>query len=371
MYNEIIPLLTPSNPKINLRWDKMLNDMQTRIDITKNRFLLSDINLCPSIYLLKALISSVDIDQLLELSDDAERYSRYIIFAIDKIKPFFDISQTKREVKNVFVDSKKTVEILLNVQYAKPLIDLPLDEGWEKWKDTKPVEILFYKSLEYPTLLQYQLKFKTDPEYAVIAINFPVLILKFVHYLKEFYPKKKDREYFEHMNEFLKEGVFVKFYENNITIWATNVLLNNLYEKEEMPRSSMSVSSTVDAIRLLKKSIVKVKTNKITIRDFCNTTYLNGNSIVSLMNYYNDKLSIPDIRQFAYLKLIRNLPAILIITGLCEISENPASAKIKTKFRKALRLLENNKTINMIPNDDLFESVQEDLDFIAKVIDFE
>ena len=372
MYKIIQSLLAIGNPKVVIKWDKLISDAHTRFDIMKDRFLLSDINLSPPVYLFKSLIANVDIDYLLKLDTDLERYTKYLVFELDNLRTFFDPAYIRRPLYDCFIksQSRDLPEFILNVNYKYPMLDMPLDEDWETWKDIKPASILYYDSMEIPNLLQYQLKFKTKPSYCTSSVNITLLILKFIHYLKEYHPELKDKEYYEHINDYLKECVFINFFDDALTIWCTNIVINILNNKNVLNKNYYIVSSLDDAALTLEDNLDKVRNNNITIRDFCHTKYLNDKSIVETLDNYLNKLRLPDLRQYEYMQLLRDLPLMYVITMLCKINNNFPSDQIKLKLIRQFRLLKNKKIIDTIPNTIVKDIMQDRFDEMINIVDY-
>ena len=352
MYDAIKNLLVPGKPRTILKWDKLISDTNTKLDIYEDRFLLSDINMSYATYLLKSILTTTDIPYLLKLDSDIDRYGKYLVYELDNLRTFFDPVYLKRPTYDCFIKSngESVPEFILNVSYRRPLLDMPIDEPWEVWDKVSPVNMLYYDTLDFPRLLQYQFQFKTQPTYSVSSINISLLVLKFIHYLNENVPDLNPTFYHEHIDDYLKECVFVHLFENTLNVWCINALSSILNNENVLLKSYFIGSGITDAITDLKKVITQTKVNSITINDFAHTKFINYKSIVDTLNYYNNYLTLPPLRGYTYLAILRDIELITPMILLCKSSKSPIALQIMKKLQRVIRNYNNQNIVNTAPN---------------------
>ena len=353
MYDMIKNLLVTGNPRSIIKWNKLISDTNTKLDIYKDRFLLSDVNITSSIYLLKSLLTTVDIPYLLKLDNDIDRYGKYLVYELDNLRTFFDPVYLKRPMYNCFVKSsgESTPEFILNVNYDRPLLDMPIDEPWEAWDKLAPVRMLYYDTLDFPDLLQYKFKFsQQSPTYSVSSINITILILKFIHYLKENAPDLNPLFYHDHIEDYLKEGVFIHMFDDALNIWCINTISSILNNEDVLFKNYFIGSGTTGAVSDLKNIITQTKVNSVTINDFAHTPFINDKSIVEVLNHYNKYLVLPALRGYTYLSFLRDVQLMKPIILLCKTSKSPTSLLILKKMKRTLMNYKNRNIANTVPN---------------------
>ena len=289
------------------------------------------------------IIYSTDLNYLLKEQSDISRYNDFLDFEMNHIRKIFDPIYNRLNTKNCFVKSNTTTEFFLNTSIKNPLLTLPIDEQLAAWSKFKPVTILYFDSAEIPkNLYQYQLKFIQEiPSYCTIAIDAKLLILKFIKYVEESESKQPDVE----INNYLKEHVFYPMHDDLINIHLQNVIMNRIMYKETNYEQIIS-GSLSNWLRDLDLLIDNLKANKIGIGDFLNTKLLFNKSYFEYIHELDNINALPDIRQYLYLDLIKELPVLKMLLLLD--SFNPTKSytqRINLNVRRRLDILDRTREV--------------------------
>lgn len=188
--------LTPgSSPRALTKLHAYLGALNVRENILRQRYGITEGRESRAIQLLRFLLAQVDIDALIAIPTDIDRFLRVVAFQKESIARIIDSVQNGVVRHNTFiVSSKKCAEHVIPVSCSDYLTDLPHGKGWTEWQKVRPVRLMSVDTVEMSFQLQGDaLKYsQSPPTIAVVTIDPVALILQYVCFRSE-YPQEKDR----------------------------------------------------------------------------------------------------------------------------------------------------------------------------------
>ncbi|CAM6000871.1 unnamed protein product [Sphagnum balticum] len=176
------------SPKILPKLSSYVRFLNFRRGLVLNRYDASWGANSKAVNTLSYIINNVDIDKLLSMRDDLDRYFNYLVPIQDVLNGMFDTVATGITYLNTFIHygGSRCAEYLIPISCDNYLSDLPMDEKWESWQDIRAVRLFDVDSNEL-TFHTYkdQILFKHDhPSRVVIGIDVIALVLQYVKYLQ-------------------------------------------------------------------------------------------------------------------------------------------------------------------------------------------
>jgi len=258
-------------------------------------------------------------------------------------KKLFDTVSVSTENYGMLMDRSNSPvipEIWVATSRKNPLVELPLDNNsWEDWRKVK-CAIVFNYDTPYLNIdfLKGSLTFPSDiaPTYGLVGVDVPCVWLKFAAWWSNIGSKKYETTLIEpaFIDEFIHQCIMPEFYNDFFRIFTMNCLklviqgeFSDWRDAIDCLRTDWKIAMSgfdagcVDVIT----NIENIKKRAITVEDFLSTNWLmNGDktsySIRSLMTEYTTYWSIPDLRQYHWVAMLRDLDIVLIVATLLKLS---------------------------------------------------
>ena len=369
MLNFVMSSVNPGTGRAIPNWVRLVNDIDNRLDLYRQRTYTGPQMLSPCIALMKFIVSYIDLNYLLTDRSIYDKYAQYIAGAADGLKAVYDPVSGSKKIScfTKKVGSTKVPEFCLNVEVDNPLSNLPLTAGWEVWKSMRPIRIVDYDSLELPyNLIAGQLWFKTlQPTRVVSSIDFTIFTIKLMKYM-EYYkltPNTLDALKFVYLE------VFYQWYEDIVDIWLLNFITTAAMHKY-MSVDQLEINAQVSGVpNLLQMKYVvtnemdRVKTGTTLFEQFMATPWFtHGKSMVDLVTTRTKDLSVPDLRQYKYLQFMSEFPLIRLMAVVNSYrGDNGAGVKIKLAIKRIIERYENANILTHIIDPVLRAKVQADI----------
>lgn len=340
MLNIIRQILPHGNAATIVNWKRITNNVQLRLDVQRQRYILAPNTQSNAVRLIRALMLNVDLKYMLTLTDGIDLYATGVAPQIPVLRSLFDQVYQGKEAKDVFIsDSNGMVvpELLVSTMHDNPMRTLPLDLPWKHWETMRPVQILYHDSLELPwDLGSSQFYFKSEPpHYMITSIDTAVLLIKLIKYIREV---KHGSFCVDTIDSFIHHHVLPTLYDDMFRIWEMNVLNGALLPEKrkallsttETVNNQLGLANFNDGLDDVDMVLNKLSHYEVTSADFLATGWLSGHSIFQWMQHLSAKVVIPDLRQYMPLVFLRDLPLITMVIRLANCCpEAQASAQLK------------------------------------------
>lgn len=345
MLSTLLRVMLPGNAKSIVGWDRVNANAHTRINLTKDRFINAPVFYSGMHQIFRHLILNMDLEYLIEVSKNPMAY--YLSDLVPKAgvaKKLFDTVSVSTENYGMLMDRSNSPvipEIWVATSRKNPLVELPLDtnewnNGWDKVKcaivfnyDTPYLNVEFLKgTLQFPSDIA--------PTYGLVGIDIPCVWLKFASWWTNIGTNKYQTTLIEpaFVDDFIHSCIMPEFYNDFFRIFTLNCLklviqgefsewkdaVDSLKTDWKVAMSGFDVGC-VDVITNLDL----VKRRGISVEDFISTNWLmtgdkQSYSIRNLMIEYTTQWSIPDLRQYHWVAMLRDLDMVLIVSTLLKLS---------------------------------------------------
>lgn len=339
MYETILKALGPGNPRNIPNWENAMRDVRARLEIRREKYEMAETRSTRGIRLLRYILLNTEWVYFSNPSSYIDLYFDVVLPTAESFKIAFDHTKSGRISSELFLDGLgvKIPEVPIATSRSKPLFDLPLEKGWDAWKDIVPMRLQWFDSLYLNVDLQQTiLQFKHDtPNYAIITLDPAVLILKYAKFSAE---QEGD------LRHFLKEYVLNSTLEDSFIIWVMNVLEYMVDERDFYTYVFVSmkqddhlvITSTLEnGLDKVHQELLKVLDLKISLSDFLHTDLFLGMSYIDLMNRQLNETSVDPARQSMGSQFLMQLPITRIIAKILKYRKD---TNANSKLRKDMVL---------------------------------
>ena len=327
MLNRLISILPLGNQKYPLVYQRMIDAINVRLDIQKNKFLLGHPTQTLGVELLRFIMLNIDLEEILSYESDIDKLTNIIDYVEGTYRGAFDPVHKGRIEKGLFTSregSSLIPEFIMNVEPANKIIDYPFDQPFEAWNGLRATRIIHHDSNELiDDLHTWWLKFRKLPSsYMLISVDVRTLIFKWVKYVE--YCRSRDIEPKD--LEFLRNSELVHWHDDLFDIWILNMLnsilsptMNDLpkdavqYHIEPyIAREQLVNDGLNDMIRFVQASAQ----GTIRLQDMLVTKWINNKSIFDMIAIQERFVMLPELRQYRWLDIIRWMPYLRLILNL-------------------------------------------------------
>jgi len=336
--------LQTGNPKTLQYWNYLMRVLSTRMEYYQRRYDISAYVEHKGTYLIEYLLSRLEVENLLLHKNQMDTYLFEIMPLIDGLRPSFDVVSANLNCTNLFSVGKenKVSDILLNCSYKYPLNTLPFGQGYESWRNLKPLTLVYYSSPELITRLEgMRVKFKQPNEYCLWGFDVPLLMMKYLNWVA--YNRNILKRQEPAVIYFIKDEVMRYLFDDLIDVWVMNLIDQTLNLPHFTPNkisSEISSSALNYAFTDLKEYIQRVKDNAINVRDFLHCKWLiNNRSLVDKINDLDAMISLPLERQYEPLTFLKEFCLSRIALRLYAMNQDSAKySKIVNYFKYQFRI---------------------------------
>lgn len=358
MLHTILRVTLPGNAKAIPNWHRVNTSLCTRIELTKDRFEKAPVFFSGMHQIFRYLLLNIDFGFLNQVANNPiAYYLSDLIPRADVIKKVFDTVSISTENYGMLMDRQNhpnIPEIWISTSRKNPLKNLPLDTiDWNQWEKIRSSIVFSYDTpLLNIDFLKGTLTFPPDiaPTYGIVGVDIPCLWLKFISWWRSIGIQKYERQVPQpsDYDDFIHLMVMPKFYQDFSRIFTMNILSLILQKNPQQFRESIDALKTDYRIAMsgfdagcidLYTCLQQVQSRDMTVEDFLSTPWFikdsKGTSFSprSLMKDYQTNWSIPDLRQYFWITLIRDLELCLITTALLKLSpEYPIGQRTKKEL---------------------------------------
>ena len=352
MLSTILRVTLPGNARAIINWERVNQNVDARINLTKERFVRGVIYYSGMHQIFRYLLLNIEMDFLFEAAKNAMAYYQSeLVPRANVLKKVFDTVSVSTENYGMLMDrqnSPNIPEIWVYTSRKNPLFLLPLDTmSWADWKSVEVAKIFNYDT---PYLnvdfMKGTLTFPNEiaPSYGIVGVDIPCVWLKFASWWSCIGKKR-----YQHplqpsdIDDFIHEEIMTHFYNDFKRIFTMNTMKLALQNNSENWQDAINGLKNDYRIALsgfevgcgdLFHCIDLVKKRGMTVEDFISTSWLNNQSLRSLMVEYQNQWSIPDLRQYYWVTMIRDLDLVFIVTELLKLSPKyPIGERTKKELR--------------------------------------
>ena len=345
MLHTILRVTLPGNAKAIPNWHRVNLGVCNRIELTKDRFKKAPVFYSGMHQIFRYLLLNLDFEFLNQVAlNPMAYYLSDLVPRADVVKKVFDTVSISTENYGMLMDRQNQPnipEIWISTSRKNPLRNLPLDSiDWNNWSKVRSA-IVFSYDTPYLNVdfLKGTLTFppETTPTYGMVGVDIPCLWLKFISWWKAIGIQKYGRQTPQpsDYDDFIHLIVMPKFYQDFSRIFTLNIL--NLLMQAEMVKFKDSIGALKNDYRIamsgfdagcvdLYTCLQQVQTRDMTVEDFLSTPWFvkdtTGASFTprNLMHDYQTNWTIPDLRQYYWVTLIRDLELSLFTVALLKRS---------------------------------------------------
>jgi len=317
------------------KWDEIIATLNLRTEqLISKRYDKSALERTLAYDLLNLILSNIELDVVLPMADDIDKYFGYFIGNHDKFTKLFSDAFNVQPKASKFVKLHKLVqEYLVPTSRTNPIISLPIGYGYDVWKTVPSIKILAHNSYHLPKSFRFNLNFGTNdktPSYIIIGIDIFVLCMKFI----KFY-NASDRYDLSIMREQFIREEFRGLIQDSTEVYLKNLIKSIVYDQSPIKPSSSLVNNFDAAINFLDESIDSVFLNSWSSSDWLSTKWINGKSYIDLYGDLIEDWTMADTRQNMAIEFLIFEPLLSVMSRLGEAQFDMG---FNIKFRKALDL---------------------------------
>ena len=353
--------IEPYSPRLIPVWNGYVTDIETSTKSLMKRFMLSPGYETAGIRLLRFIFACVDWNYMLKPNiSDLDKYMYHIRHVKEDLDNTFEHTTTGITYFNFFHDKTlgKVRELILPVEDITPVNRLPFDKGWIYWKQIKPVRYLAHNSKELARNIEMdRVKFyKHQPTYSVITIDVVALVFKYMKFLQEAPLDPELKKLPEKVQRiFLHKHVLNSFMTDLLDIFLIRLMMNvsDMAKVENMETDRHEDTGEImygfvghrygEAATALYNQMINVKNGTVKPRSILSSPLLTSRmSIVNRTEMILEELDIPDLRQFEFYRVLRDLDMFKLVMNMYQLNNDNQlysrfSRAVKPKIYKLLR----------------------------------
>jgi len=135
---------------------------------------------------LRFVLAHADVPYMQSFDTDLERYSQHLIYQQENLSRLLDTVSAGFKRKNLFIDPRSNShEILVPVTPTNKLKYYPFDQGWDVWKNVRPLRLVYIDTdeLSFKTYQDRVMFLKQHPKFAVFTLDPVMLSLQYARYV--------------------------------------------------------------------------------------------------------------------------------------------------------------------------------------------
>lgn len=350
-------------------WQRLLSKLKVNREFYGKRFATYETVESGAVRLLYNMLYDVPTRYLLGLEDDVERYFKSIKFMTD-LPQKFDTVERKGPSSGVFFPDQSGTDELLVSTSVEPFSNMPFGAEWNTWQTSRvePVTILCDNAPKPPEELEGDvISHPQQPEYAVIGINIPLLVLKWIRYIEV-----RGESAIEDPRDFIHNHVIWPLWEQTTDQWILNIILSLVREENvehvvEKHTPSWGIDNVFEqGVEDLDKFLALLRRRKIDVSDAASTDLFLCGSMLDYMDLHRTYASVRDSRQYLYIKYLSQSRFILTLLHMYFMqSETGESDRVVKQLSKKIRQYNRSNPENMA----FSRSVKFDLELLVETID--
>lgn len=334
MLERLMTAIPKGNQKFPLKYYRMLEVLEDRIAVAKNKFMVAPAVRTQGAELLRFMLLNCDLTTAKSFSNDLDRKMQWADSYRDSFRVAFDPVYSKSIIGGKFFANKlggiPTLEIMLNSELDNSNSAYPFDMPWENWEGLRAIKLLYHNSRELPIeFISNQITFlQKKPTFAVISINTTTLLMKWYKY--NLYCEKQGIE--ADPLDFIKEFELSGVYDDLLEVWLTNLLITVLEHPsadtakitaELVVPSFITSTGIVDqGVGALKEILSLISNRHVKLQDFLDTRWYPERTIREHLNALEKDIKLPETRLYLWLDMLRVLPVLKMLTAIFEMDKS-------------------------------------------------
>lgn len=304
---------------------------------------------------IKRIINATDVDYMMSRDSDMDKYIKHLSRNTDAFRRMLSPIETGHLFQNVVFQKKMSSvnEIFLPVERLNYLT-LPFGQGWEAWKNIRPIRLWWYPSEEMPFTRNYQtFEFEGNlPEYSVALVDPVVLSTMWFKYLLL---KSNKNETLYTVKARFVAGVFSQLLDDIFDIWIISMLpyVVNATSSLEVEQKIKSFSGRMSlytggmgasGFAELYGLVERLRNQAISPQDFMMSVELpSGDTLFSRIKSISEIYAVPPLTQYRALSFLRDYPSMDLVASLYESQgDTPRFGQLKKRCGKFIE----NKYVN-------------------------
>ena len=361
-----------------VHWNYMCSVITERVNRYTRRVIEGATPVVPWIHLIKTLLNRIPTTILNRKSSD--RYAYVMSDVVDRLDKYLCPNYQLKVRYNCFVSTKNNTpvqEYIVPCRSVTPLIDLPLNQSFDRWKDIHPIRILYNDTLELcGNFLHMTFEYEAEPpSQVIVAIDTPALVLKFLAYCDNQIAHKEPI----YLNGFIREHLIGNLYLDIVNCWLFQMLEigaidNDLRSRDIITYNLICNESNVERAKLdLAKYWTNLGNRTYLYGDFIHTRWLLREfpytTIYEYIKFLQHSITMPLLRQNAYIRFMLEYPILRMIVKLNCLIRSSNCMRMNRQLRiKVKRFLESN-IINACQNEALRSKLKHELIDLLKMIE--
>lgn len=334
------------------RADEFLNRLEERKSIVTTKHLNAGAVATMGINTLDHVLGYFDQVVIKSYDNDFGLYMGYLNETVPVAGNILTSVSMNKTYKNAFIHGNRTTEMIIPVYREDPLKTLPFGKGWDVWQRVKPLWLISHDSHEYTinTLLD-TLKFDTNPpSYAVVGIDVLALIMMWIKYNRHC-----QEQSIQPMTStgFLHRYATVHLIDDSQYIWTRNRAIDIIRGNSDINENindvyNVTYNYTAQTYHYYQEGIENLigllRDGNIMPRDFMMSLPTSQGQYTKALISRLERTYIPEIRQFAWVAMLRDLKDVELIFLIHSIKpDNPASDAFRKNMYRRLTSYRNNR----------------------------
>lgn len=326
--NYLLNRMDGGNSRPVPNWTRMMRTILNRTDHYTDRAMHGVLTPTPWSVLIQHMLAKVP--RYLASKDDVRVMAEVMGSVRDLVEMDLAPGSIIQERDACFTASNNgsAKEIIVPCESDRPLSSLPIGQPIDKWGDVHPIRIIYIDSLEIPMFTGHRFVYSDDPpDEAIITVNIPALILKWVAYMKDASAENASPR------QFIHEHLLDNLYEDVIRCWVFRAMEERITAGglQFYTDNAIAAASVVDlGLKDLDMMTTCVETRTFYVKDFFASFLLTWScpTIQEYVSWFDKEIRFPDQRKVAYIQFLAEFPLVRILMKLNLLSDTVNSRRL-------------------------------------------
>ena len=293
-----------------LNWTRFVNTVNLKTEIFRSRFIRSGFVYTNGTNLLIHILNGINIEEYKLIDSDIKRYTKLELYS-DMIRNKFDPVYSQRSLSGYFVENREVPEYILNCQIESPLLNLPINKGWELWQSYVPMRIIWHDSRELNLeLWRYKIPFNyLRPTRMFYSLDIPLLLMRYIKYCEYC----TDHGIPATPEDYIQNHVVYFWFDDLLRIWFTRIIMEMIEFKWD-PHNYRSqeiitpVSALVPIYPEIRQIAMAASRKAISVGDIFATMWFGDSNLHDWLVTMKTMITMPPFNQYLALEFVATLP---------------------------------------------------------------
>lgn len=327
----------------------------------------------PLVVLLRKILADADIPSLMRKPTDFACYSEILTYTVSQLNAIFNTVTTGLHFSRIAIrqSSGHTEEFFIPVSCQDPFTDLPFDQGWDAWRNVRPLRMVDNDSQELTfATYQDQIVFsKQPPKRVVFTIDVVALVLQHVAFLRESEQAISEADYFhryvlvsllQDLQDLWLANIYAALLENPTRFTSnTRLFINQVtgdtcygYPGSELTLALRELSGTIDTCQ---RGLVSPTT-------LVQSLVLSGGSLTTYLQRLVDTTTVNDQRQYYWVEYLRDIRWLTILYYAYQLQPTSAPAhNLRVNLSRDIPILVGTRFWNSARSETVREAIEQDV----------